>query len=397
MLLWILVIVLLGGLTVAGYYQGAVRAVFALLGLLLGAILSLPLSGVGQALVSICGVTHPVLLDFLGPLLVLVLVFIVLKSAGFYIHSRIHWYFKYKTDDQRRTHWERLNQQLGICLGVFNGVVLVFLVCTGIYVPGYFAVQVASAEKDPWWLNLVNSLTRDLDKSGFGRALSLFMPTSPFYFEAADTLGLIFQNPRLQNRLSRYPLLLPLSEEQRFQEIGDDSAFQDIWKKQPSIQEFMGQARINPLVRDIALYTNLVGILRQDLRDLRTYLETGVSPKFADAPLVDRWQFNYPASWAQSKQNKPNMTVAERQWLKAVYLTSWDKAILVAFLDQSMVLKNKSATGKAQSLNGKWKHAYGSKYLISLREEGKRNEFEALVQTNKLTLTLEKLALVFDR
>jgi hypothetical protein len=370
--------------------------VFTLIGLLLGAILSLPLSGAAQSLLSACGIKHPVVLNFLGPPVTLLLVIIVFKAAGFFVHAKIHRYFKYKTDEERRMLWERLNQQLGLCLGVFNGVVIVILVCIGFYMPGYFMVQVASEAKDPWWMNLVNSISRDLDKTGFCRALAPFVPASEFYFEASDTLGLVFQNPRLKDRLSRYPLFLPMAEEARFQEIGQDSAFQDFWKKQPSLQEFMDQARISPLLHDIDLYTNLVAMLRTDLPDLRNYLQTGLSPKYAEERLVDRWHFNLPASYAQTRQNKPNMVVAERQYVRALYSTIWDKATLIAFLDQTVLLKNKNESGKPQSLKGKWKHAYGSKYLITFRDQGKHNEFEALVETNKLTITVDKLALVFE-
>jgi hypothetical protein len=225
------------------------------------------------------------------------------------------------------------------------------------------------------------------------------MPASEFYYQASDVLGFIAKNGRLKDRISRYPLFLPLAEESRFQEMGSNKEFVDFWKGGPALKEVLDNGTSGGLVRDISFYKSMVELLQDHVDDLKTYLETGISPEFADQRLVDRWHFDFFASYQESKRMKPNMTVAERQWVRAVYATVWTNATLTGFLDQSVIVKKKSnsGSGREKEVKGKWNRAYGNKYLVRLREDGKWNEFEALVETNRMTLVLEKMAVVFDR
>jgi len=397
MILWLLVLLLMGAAIAAGYYQGAVRALFSLLGLLLGSLLSVPMTGLGGSILGIAKVQHPILINFLGPMVPLLVIFLVFFGAGFFAHKKIHMFFKYRSDDETFFRWERVNKQLGICLGILNGTALVFLICIGFYVLGYFTVQVESEGKDPWYLSLVNSVAKDIDDTGFSRSLAPFVPASATYFMASDVLGFLYHNPDLKDRLSRYPLFLPLAEESRFQELGGNETFQNFWKAKPSLVEFSTQNQVEPLASDAQFYANMHKLLDGHFQDLMAFLRTGESPMYADQQIVDRWLFNLGASWKHSSKVKSNMTVAEKKWLLSVYQALWKDSSLTAFLDNSVLLKNKGRTGGSQTLKGKWEHAYAGKYTLRVIEEGQWNEFDALVESNRLTLSLETLSLVFDR
>src|SRR5207302_1226018 len=115
-------------------------------------------------------------------------------------------YYKYKGSDTQRSLFERLNERLGICLGLANATVYVFLLSVVAYIFGYFTVQVATSDKDSAGLRFVNNICRDLEKTGMSRAIAPFVPASKLYYDGADILGHIYHNPlAAQSRLSSYP------------------------------------------------------------------------------------------------------------------------------------------------------------------------------------------------
>jgi hypothetical protein len=141
----------------------------------------------------------------------------------------------------------------------------------------------------------------------------------------------------------------------------------------------------------------MLALLEGHFEDLVAYLRTGQSPLYAEQGIVDRWRFNLGASWGHATKVKSNMNLAEKRWLYSVYTAMWSNSTAIAFLDQSVLIKNKDQAGKDQTLKGKWEHACGGKYTIRVIEEGQWNEFDALVESNRLILSLEKLSLVYER
>src|SRR4029077_922613 len=123
---------------------------------------------------------------------------------AFAVHQKIEVYYKYKTGDLLQALWERLNQRLSLCLGVLNGAAYLILICSLIYMIGYWTVQTKS-ESDPWYLKLVSTLAKDLEvtrMSAVARAADK-MPEN--YYDAADVAGIVYQNPLVEGRVSRYP------------------------------------------------------------------------------------------------------------------------------------------------------------------------------------------------
>src|SRR5947207_12022931 len=82
MILWIFAVCLMAVLGLIGYYQGAIRVAFSLVGLLLGALLAMPLAGLLKPVLPIVGLSHPILLSFVAPAVVYVLLLVIFKSAA---------------------------------------------------------------------------------------------------------------------------------------------------------------------------------------------------------------------------------------------------------------------------------------------------------------------------
>src|SRR4051812_33269385 len=123
MVLWIFALCLMALTALIGYYQGAIRVAFSLVGLLIGALLAMPLAGLVKPILSIVGVSHPVLISFVAPALVFLIILIAFKSVALAVHKKVDAYYKYKATDTQRSLFARLNQNVGIPLGLANATV----------------------------------------------------------------------------------------------------------------------------------------------------------------------------------------------------------------------------------------------------------------------------------
>jgi uncharacterized membrane protein required for colicin V production len=72
MIIWLLAVVLLAVVATTGYYQGALRAAFSLVGLLLGAALAWPLSSLIRPVFPALTLTNPLWGFYLSPVVVFV-------------------------------------------------------------------------------------------------------------------------------------------------------------------------------------------------------------------------------------------------------------------------------------------------------------------------------------
>src|SRR5260221_7571215 len=310
MILWTFTFCLLAGSGLIGFYQGAIRVGCSFIGLLVAALLATPLAGAMKPLVGFFGVSHPVLLSFIAPAVAYLLVLIAFKVAAVIVHRKVDTYYKYRTSDTERLLFERLNERVGICLGLANATVYVFLLSVVAYVFGYFTFQVATSEKDSAGLRMVNNICRDLEKSGMSKAIAPFVPAAKTYYDGADLLGLIYHNPlAAQSRLSSYPAFLALADKKEFKTLGDDVKFQQFWLEGHSFGELLGHEKIQPLIGSIDLYTNAMGLLQGDLKDLKEYVETGVSAKYDEQKILGKWSFKFRESFARARRTKPNMTL----------------------------------------------------------------------------------------
>src|SRR4051812_38906400 len=107
MILWILAILLLGILGLVGYYQGALRVAISTLGLLVAAVLAVPLAGVFHFLLPVFGVSHPAVVSLLSPFLMFVLIMVIFKSIAMGVNRKVVWWYKNKESETKRMLWER--------------------------------------------------------------------------------------------------------------------------------------------------------------------------------------------------------------------------------------------------------------------------------------------------
>lgn len=395
MILWIFGLILLSVLALVGFYQGAVRVAFSLAGLLLAAVLAMPLAFLVKPVLPVLGIKHPVLLAFIAPVLVYLLILILFKSVAAVMHKKVETHYKYQASDTKRLLWERLNQRLGLCLGLANGAVYLFLLSLVAYLIGYFTFQVATSDQDSIMLKMVNRINKDLNKTGMLKVVVPFSPASAFYYDAADILGFIYHNPLLQSRLSSYPPFLPLAEKPEFQAIAKDTAFQDQWLRQARFAEFRKHERIKPLVKSPALYKEVVSLVDGDLKDLKGYLETGKSEKFDHEKILGRWNFNFQESVALARKNKPSMASAELRRVRTILRTTVADATLTATIDKRVLLKVPSANETPQVTHGTWRKGAGVDYFLTLIDSGKNVELETAIESNRLIFVKEGIPHVF--
>ena len=140
MTIWLLAVILLASLAALGYRQGAVRVGFSFFGILIGAVLAVPLGRLLGKLLGPLGIKDPIVVWAISPLIVFVLFSIIFKVAAAAAHHKVEVHYKYHAGDLRLALWERLNHRLGLCLGLLNGTAYLILIAFLIYVPSYLTV-----------------------------------------------------------------------------------------------------------------------------------------------------------------------------------------------------------------------------------------------------------------
>src|SRR5690606_28186064 len=123
MTIWLLALILLACLAGVGYRQGAIRVSFSLIGIIIAALLAVPLGKLVQPALRGLGVDNPVLLWALAPFIAFAVVLTAFKVGGLAVHQKVDVYYKYKAGDLRLALFERLNARLGLCLGLVNALV----------------------------------------------------------------------------------------------------------------------------------------------------------------------------------------------------------------------------------------------------------------------------------
>lgn len=396
MILWTLAFVLLACLGVVGYYQGSVRVAFSLVGLLLAAMLAVPLGKLIQPILPPFGASHPVAIAFIAPAIIYLVVLVLFKVGGFAVHKKLDTYLKYKASDTQRSLFDRMSARVGICLGLINAVIYLFVIATVAYTLGYFTTQVATPGSDGFVLRTFNSFNEDVKRTGLVRAAAYFSPATAAYYDASDLIADVFRNPLLQGRLSSYPPFLTLSERPEYRNLGG-MEFQQFWQGQRTIGAVWQNEALKPLLKEVEPYTNLLATLGGDLKDLTTYFETGKSPKYDEDKILGRWKFDYRQSYNQTKRAKPNMGLNEMARARK-FLLGLDKTTFLATVDNKAVLKV-ALPGTTTTVNGTWKNNGGGRFGLRMREpESNRSvEAEARADIDRLNFNWIGFAFVFER
>lgn len=390
MVLVIVSILIVGLAAYLGYRRGAVRAVFTQIGLLLGAMIAAPLGPLAAGLLGLAGLKNVVLAMFAGPILIYILIILGAKFAGAKVQKKLDVYYKYEVPDILRLAWERLNQRLGACVGVANGVLYVLIVCVLIYLPAYLTVQASHPEKEPIAIKALNQLGRDLHATRMHVAVSPFLPVTPAYFDGADVLGLLFHNPSLEGRLGHYAGLAPVADAREFQELKNDSGFRQAWTAQPVFLSFFNNPKAAAAMKNPKLVRDVARIARADGNDLKEYMISGQSLKYVEK-ILGRWTFSLPSTLSRARK-RANASTAELARLRKALTATMDKATFSATPDNNVVIR--APGGSSQ---GTWSPLAENKYALKLTEGDKPVEAAAQVEGDRVVVTKDGLALVFEK
>lgn len=403
MTIWLLTILLLTCVAALGYQQGAIRASITFFGIILAAMLA-PLAGkIFKPLLGLFGVTNPVWLWVLPPLFGFILVLALVKVVAFFVHQKVDVYYKYKAGDLRLALFERLNDRLGACVGVLNGVAYLVLIAFVIHAFSYWTVQMASSDSDPKTVRLLNTLGRDLESTGMARVAKAIDPMTDAFYETADLTGLLYQNSLLEARLLRYPGLLTLGEKPEFQTLGQDAAFAEMRLKGASINEVLEQPSAKAVFANPELLKEIWATIQPDLKDLRAFLETGKSAKYDGEKLLGRWRFDSSGSMLAYRRLKPGIMGTEANRIRVWLHERFGKAVIVAAPDKMVALKDvselKLQPGQAtppnpRTLKGTWK-ADGLDYEFDL--EGGTEKRTAKFEGRFLILAGDGISIAFAK
>jgi uncharacterized membrane protein required for colicin V production len=408
MTIWILALLLVLSLAALGYRQGAIRVACSLVGIIIAALLALPLAKPFEILLKSFGVVHPVVLWLVPPVIAFFVISWVVKGGAFAIHHKVEVYFKYKAGDLRLSLWERMNRRLGACLGVVNGVAYLVLISFVIYVMGYWTLQMETGTETRKMVKLLNALTRDLQSTGFVKSARAVESMPKNYYEAADVAGLLYQNPALEARLARYPGFLMLGEQPEFQALATDQEFNTRRARQDSLAELMAYGPVQNIVQNPDNLRKIWGIVEPDLTDLRQFLTdpNGISQKYKDETILGRWNISLRDMVAAFRRSKPNATAAQINQARAAINLLYSKVSVVVgvmgnehqlVVKQAPNLKNlANPTPEFLSGQGKWDGASGN-YEMTVNLGGTDYKGTAKVQEDRMTLTLERTPMFFTR
>ena len=406
MLIWLLAILLFMSLGLVGYSLGVIRVGFSLLGLLVASLLAMPLGRHLGPVLSAVGVKNPLLDWFLGPFLAFLIVLIIFKLGGMFMHRKVDVYYKYKAGDLRMGLWNRINRRLGACLGMANAAVYLTLMSLVIYIFSYATFQMVTGDAGSWSVKMLNLAGRQLQSTGMAKVAAALDPMPESYYDATDLIGLIYHNDLLEGRLSRYPAYLALGERPEFQEIANDKEFTELRQKQPPIMEILDNPKAQNIINNPDLLKQIWAITVPDLKDLQTYLKTGQSPKYDGEKILGRWDFDLNGALALARKNKPNIASLEMQRLRRSMTLAFAKTTFIANPDKQAIMKNFGQlrppakpnlppSVDLQTLPGQWSPD-GGKYLLSFSSKG-REALGAEVNGDKLVITGDTFPLVFDR
>jgi hypothetical protein len=404
MTIWLLAIILLASLAGLGYRQGAIRVGISFIGIVLGALLAPTLGKLVKPILVAVGIQNPILLWLLGPLIAFIVISALFKVAALFVHQKVDVYYKYKAGDLRLALWERLNQRVGLCLGVLNGVAYLVLISFIIYAFSYWTVQMTTEDNDPKLVRILNRLGRDLQNSGFSKVARSINRLPEAFYDAADIAGLLYNTPLLEARLSRYPAFLSIAERPEFRDLANDAAFSEMRVQRKPLREVLNYPKTKAILNNRDLMKMIWSTAAPDLKDLESFLLTLKSPKYDSEPILGRWNFDLRAAIAAYRKLKPNLASAEMQRVRKNLEAGIGTGSIVAMPDRNAVLKNVSqlkvlpvpAPAAGQVTPGQWvKLDNGYQFTFSL--EGREQQVPALIEGDRLTLKSEGADLVLLR
>ena len=341
MTIWILAILLMASVSLAGWRQGAIRASFSFVGIIFAALLAVPLGKLLHPLLPHLGAGNPIMAWALAPVLGFIVGSIPLKVAAHYMHNRVEHFYKYNAGELRLALWERLNARLGICVGLMNGAAYFVLISFFIFNLAYWTTQVsAKPANQPFAVRLVNQLGNDLQSTGFSKTASAVGALEPIKYRLADLAGLLMQNPQLGSRLAEYPGFVSLWQRDDLQPLVADPVLTNALAAGTSLSEIVNAGSVQNLLQNKPLTRELWGILTNRLDDLTNYLQTGTSKIFSGEKILGRWEFNPGVTLAWLRQDQPKMSASDMRAIRALWSQGYSQTTLLLTADNQIFIKN---------------------------------------------------------
>jgi uncharacterized membrane protein required for colicin V production len=400
MTIWILALVLLASAIMLGHRQGAIRASFSFVGIVFASLLAVLIGKLLKPLLPHVGIHNPTLVWMIAPIEAFVLVLVLFKVAGFFVHRKVNVYYKYKAGDLRLALWERMNTRLGACVGALNGAAYLVLACFVIFNFSYWTVQAASSDNETKTTQFINRLGNDLQDTGMAKVAHAASPLPANFYKMADLAGLILQNPQLSDRLGHYPAFLSLRERDDLQQLTQNSDFTSAWSQHVPMGQLLNEPAVKNILQDKDLINTVWMLLQTNMDDLTVYLKTGKSPKYDSEKILGRWDFNVSVTVAMLRQARPNIPASEMRAIRATWTHAFADTIFVAGGDEQAFLKSlpdfKQKPPTPETWTGSWT-ANNTNYDLSLTSNGENKSMTAQTDGTRLTLKDAKNAWIFDR
>lgn len=400
MTIWLLAVLLLAALAALGLRQGVIRVLLSFCGIVIGGLLAGPLGHLFKPLLSAGGLKHPVWLMLLPPCIGFIIVLTAFKVGGYVLNNKVQFHFKYNTSELQQAMWERLNHRLGLCLGLFNGAAYLVLIAVAVYTLSYWTVQMATPGSDPKTVQLINRMGKDLERTGMHRvAISVNrMPAN--YYLAGDIVGLIYKNPLLEARLSRYPAIIGLSEQPAFQDLANDTQFTELRMRQASLLEVMNYPKVQAIIQNPEMVKTVTNALMPNLSDLQAYLLSGKSQTF-DEEIFGRWDFDVNGTMALYRRAHPNMTSAEAKKRRDSFVYFSKTTFVAAPMDAAWLkgyphinMTVKPPTIELQNSEGHWTGINGT-YTVNVSIDGRDQQLSGEIHGDRLMLSNSEVGLGF--
>jgi hypothetical protein len=388
MTIWILAVLMMASLAGLGFRQGVVRVCFSLIGIIAAALLAWPIGKLIRMLMMMLGITNPMYLGILSPLIGFVLVSLAFKAAALPVHRKVDVYFKYQGGDLRLALWERLHHRLGLCVGLFNGFAYFVIVSWAIYALSYWTVQTASPDGDPWTLRLLNQAGRDLDGSGFVKVARAVDPMPETYYETADLLGVIYNNPLREARVRHYPGILGLAERPEFQQLGSDNDFKKMREERQPIMALLNHAAVQNIIKNKDLMLAIRSTLVPDLKDFLGFLKTGKSEKYDSTKILGIWDFDLPYTMMMMHRSRPSLSALELNKLKGQTSRTYAQTTFTATPEHQAIVKSAPQAG-----TGEWQGGTDEGYAVTIG--GKT--LKGAIENERLTLRGDNVEMAFTR
>jgi hypothetical protein len=335
MIMWIAALVLVALTAGIGYRQGAIRAAFTFVGLVVAAILAIPLTPAFAWIFPLIGFKQPVVAQFGAPIIAFFVVSFVFKAIAAVVHRKVDYHYRYNRQDAERAVWEVMHRRVGACVGVLNGVIYFFVFAIIIAVFGYFTIQTGGADSGSKVLSFVGKAAADLQNTHMDKVVAPFNPAGERYMDAADITGLIYHNRGLVDRLYNYPVFAAMAEQPIYKDLGKDRDLQRMLKGQSTLSEILDNRKVQEVISNTDLVTK---VMELDYKDLKQYLETGASPKFEQEKILGQWRYDELASLQLNRNLKPEVPASTWFRVKNELIERFDNSVFTAFYDNTAKL-----------------------------------------------------------